>query len=100
MLPHDVLDAIHDDIDRMILSISREIDMFSSQFVKDKFDFDNKVDFIYGMQIGKSYRLFSFLMGQKGIKSSLSQMIEFADILYKRAIEIRQAILKVLQSVD
>ena len=96
MIPQTVLDTIHDDIDNLIAKMPTEATIFISEHVKSKLDYEHTIDFLYGFEIGKIYRLFSYLMAQTGTGASQAEMLEFAEIVFKRSSEIRQAILKVI----
>jgi len=96
MIPQDVVDSLHNDIDRMIKNMPHEVTMFTSKNVKSKYDYEHTIDFMYGFQIGKLHRLFSYMMAEKKKGVSEAEMIEFAELMFKRASTIRQAILKVI----
>ncbi len=96
MIPQNIIDTIHADIDHIIEKISNDVETYSNPHVMSKFDYEHKVDFIYGFEVGLIYRLFPKLMLESGIQASTADMIEFSDIVFKRATEIRHAILKLI----
>ena len=96
MIPQDVIDSIHWDIDRMIENMPHEVTMFTSSFVKSKYDYEHTVDFMYGFEIGRLHRLFSYMMAEKGNGATPAELVEFAELVFKRASTIRHAILKVI----
>lgn len=96
MIPQNIIDMIHADIDHTIENISKDVGVYSNPHVISKFDYEHKIDFIYGFEVGKINRLFSTLMLELGTPVSTVDMIEFSDIIFKRSTEIRQAILKLI----
>jgi hypothetical protein len=77
----------------MIGSISKEINHMINPDVKSLLDYEHEIDFLYGMQIGKVWRLFSTLMiYQQKRQATQAELIEFTELLFKRAPEIKDAI--------
>jgi len=100
MTPQEIIDAINSDIDHMIENMKTEVSLFERDTGKSKIEFENKVDFLVGVQIGKVWRLFSTLMPvankPRGTLVTETALAEFSEILYGRASEIRDAIQKAL----
>jgi len=93
MIPQKVIDGIHDDIDDIIEGIPSEIRHMISPYVKYKLDYEHDVDFLYGMAIGKVWRKFSMLMVfEQKRQATQAELVEFSELLYKRALEIKEAI--------
>ncbi len=100
MIPQEIIDAIHSDIDHMIENMESEISLFEHDTGKSRIEFENKIDFLCGIQIGKVWRLFSTLMPvankARGTLVTETALAEFSEILFGRASEIREAIQKTL----
>jgi len=100
MIPQEIIDAINSDIDHMIENMESEVSLFEYDSGKSRIEFENKIDFLCGVQIGKVWRLFSTLMpvANKTRDTLVTEtaLAEFSEILFGRASEIREAILKTL----
>ena len=100
MITQEIIDAINSDIDHMIKNMESEVSLFEYDSGKSKIEFENKLDFLCGIQIGKVWRLFSTLMPvankPRGTVVTETALAEFSEILYGRAPEIREAIQKTL----
>ena len=93
MLPQEVVDIIHDDIDVGIQRIPFLIEKFTRDPIRSVLEIENEYDYILGHMIGLLTRTFSayytFVL-QKA--PSNADIMEQTEILFKRLPEIMKAI--------
>jgi len=93
MLPQEIVDIIHDDIDVGIQRIPFLIEKFTRDPLKSLLEIESGYDYILGHMIGISTRTFSayytFVLHKV---PSEADMIEETEILFNRLPEIKKVI--------
>ena len=93
MLPQELVDIIHDDIDVGIKTIPSVIEKFTKGPIRLLLEIENEHDYILGHMIGLWTRTFSsyytFVLHQT---PTAADMMEQTEILFKRLPEIKKAI--------
>ncbi len=93
MLPQELVDIIHDDIDVGSQTIPSVIERFTKGPIRSLLEIENEYDYILGHMIGLWTRTFSayytFVLHQT---PTAADMMEQTEILFKRLPEIKKVI--------
>ena len=93
MLPQEIVDIIHDDIDVGIQHIPSLIDKFTKDPLRSLLEIENEYDYILGHMMGLLMRTFTayYTFVLQNVPSN-ADMMEQTEILFKRLPDIRKAI--------